>query len=366
MSGKIKVLVIGGIGFVGRHLVKLLVDSGACLLIRVVDKTVPAIAFLSPKHQEAFSNPTVQFMQGDMSRAATVDKAFTTEDGSKFTFVFNVCGESKYGQDEEAYQKKILDVVKAVGPKAAQHGVEKFVELSHAGIYDTIKKGTPDESAPLKPWTMQADYRLQAEQFLQAVPGLKLVILRPSIIYGIGDINGITPRLICARVYHHLNEKMKFLYNDDLRINTVHADDVARALWHAAINLPSGSVYNLSDRGNTTQGSLNSLIEQIFGIKTGFHSMAVNAAASMALKMTTEAVNDKHMQPWAEICEKHGIKNTPLTPYLDYELLHNKHYGADGTAIEKAGFTYLHPQMSADVLREQVDDFIALGLFPRW
>jgi hypothetical protein len=36
----------------------------------------------------------------------------------------------------QVYQKKILDVVTVCGKKAAEHGVDKFVEISHAQIYD--------------------------------------------------------------------------------------------------------------------------------------------------------------------------------------------------------------------------------------
>lgn len=39
------------------------------------------------------------------------------------------------------------------------------------------------------------------------------------------------PRLSCAAVYQASGEKMRFLWGEDLRINVVHADDVAAAMW---------------------------------------------------------------------------------------------------------------------------------------
>lgn len=33
------------------------------------------------------------------------------------------------------------------------------------------------------------------------------------------------------------------------------------------------------------------------------------------LKGTAEDANDKHLPPWAEICQSVGITNTPLSPY---------------------------------------------------
>jgi dTDP-D-glucose 4,6-dehydratase len=60
------------------------------------------------------------------------------------------------------------------------------------------------------------------------------------------------PRLICGAVYKHLDEKMKFLWGADLRLNTVHVNDVCKALWHVATKCPVGSIFNLADKGDTS------------------------------------------------------------------------------------------------------------------
>jgi nucleoside-diphosphate-sugar epimerase len=64
---KPNVLVLGGVGFIGRNLVKYLVDNNLAAKIRVVDKVLPAIAFLGEEHQAAFNNPIVEFMQGSLT-----------------------------------------------------------------------------------------------------------------------------------------------------------------------------------------------------------------------------------------------------------------------------------------------------------
>lgn len=30
-----------------------------------------------------------------------------------------------------------------------------------------------------------------------------------------------------------------------------------------------------------------------------------------------EDINDRHMRPWADACQRDGIANTPLNPFLD-------------------------------------------------
>ena len=54
-----------------------LVDRGLCARIRVVDRTMPAMAFLAPVHKAAFAAPEVEYKQADLTRQAGVDKAFT-------------------------------------------------------------------------------------------------------------------------------------------------------------------------------------------------------------------------------------------------------------------------------------------------
>jgi hypothetical protein len=64
------------------------------------------------------------------------------------------------------------------------------------------------------------------------------------------------------------------------------------------------------------------------------------------------------------ILQSKNITNTPLTPYLDEELLYNNAYSVDGSKIVKAGFNYKHPQVKEETLRETIKGFVSLGYFP--
>lgn len=66
----------------------------------------------------------------------------------------------------------------------------------------------------------------------------------------------------------------------------------------------------------------------------------------------TEESNEKHLAPWSEACSKDSITNTPLSPYIDQELLYNKHLHINGTKIENVGFVYDVPRPTLDLLRE--------------
>ena len=72
------------------------------------------------------------------------------------------------------------------------------------------------------------------------------------------------------------------------------------------------------------------------------------------------------MQPWSDICKRSGVMNTPLTPYLDQELLYNNSLSVDGSKIEsQLGFRYQVPAITEDRLREVLQGFVEVDIFPR-
>ncbi|EGC36085.1 hypothetical protein DICPUDRAFT_97694 [Dictyostelium purpureum] len=194
---KPNVLILGGVGFIGRNLVQYLVEQGNCAKIRVVDKVLPATAFLGKKHQEAFNNPIVEYMQGNLTSATSITKVFTLADGAKFNYVFNLAGETKYGQTDAVYNEKVYDVSIKCATEAAKVGVDKFIEVSTAQVYDSKKKASK-EADKTDPWTLIGKYKLKAEEDLKKIAGLNLVIVRPSVVYGPGDVLGVSPRIITA------------------------------------------------------------------------------------------------------------------------------------------------------------------------
>lgn len=328
--------------------------------IRIVDKVLPDTAYLNAEMKESFANPICEYMQGNLVNEGSIKKCFT--DATPFVYCFNCAGETKYGQQESVYQEKVLDLSRKCATAAKAAGVTRFIELSTCQLYEGDKKAAT-EASKLKPWTTIAEYKKQAEDALKAMD-LDVVFLRPAIVYGPGDLTGITPRFICGAVYKQLNETMEFLWTADLKMNTVHVRDVAKAMWHLTTNGANKAVYNLADKGDTTQGSINQFIEKTMGIKTGFAGKIKSNLAKIDMKGTTEWINERHLKPWSDICKATGIDNTPLTPYLDEELLRQNHVSVDGKAIEATGFTYDNPVMTEALVREQIAYFTSQGIFP--
>lgn len=285
------------------------------------------------------------------------------EDGSSFDYVVNFAAETKYGQTEEVYNEKVFTLSISCAKEAAKRNVKVFVEVSTAQVYDSGKKPS-NENGSCKPWTILAKHKLKAEEELKKIPGLNLIIVRPAIVYGPSDISGITPRLVVGAVYKELKEEMKLLWTKDLRINTVHVKDVAKGIWHLIMKGKVGETYNLADKGDTDQETINAIIRSIFKIETGFQGTIISNFAKLNLQSVTEDVNDKHLQPWSDLCRKSNVQNSPLTPYLDQELLYNNSLSVDGSKIEETGFQYDYPKITEELIKEVLQQFVEINIFP--
>jgi len=159
---------------------------------------------------------------------------------------------------------------------------------------------------------------------------------------------------------------MKFLWDKDLAMNAVHVDDVVAALWLSCTKVKAGTVLNLEDGTHLTQGQLNAMLGKIFKIDTGTWGSTLSAvAAKMSLSSIADEANDKHVPVWTKLCQEHKISNTPLSPYIDKELLANHPLCVDGTLITKEyGFEYTK-KCNEDTLKAQVQSFIDQGIFPK-
>lgn len=81
------------------------------------------------------------------------------------------------------------------------------------------------------------------------------------------------------------------------------------------------------------------------------------------MNSVVEEVNDKHMGPWAEACRKDGVENSPLSPYIDQELLYNKHLYLQPGKLSKTGFTYLYPKLTKTALKEVINNSLLQNVY---
>jgi nucleoside-diphosphate-sugar epimerase len=244
-------LILGGCGFIGRNLVKYLLDNNLASTIRVVDKRAPFMSFLSPDHKAALLNKEyVEFVQADLSEDDMVDAAFAPprSGSSSWDWIVNLVAETKMGSKDEFFDKGVTAAGKCVEAAARAGGCRKFIHVSTAAIYKPISttKGTA-ESGSVLPWSLVGEAAVRSEEAAKTASktatsgSVPLVILRPAMCYGPGDVNSLMPRCVIAATYKATAERMDFLWDASVKVSTVSVFDVVRAIYFCARKAENGA-----------------------------------------------------------------------------------------------------------------------------
>ncbi|KAH7274497.1 hypothetical protein FSOLCH5_000626 [Fusarium solani] len=375
MAEKPSVLIIGGLGYIGRFLALHIHKNELASEVRLVDKVLPQLAWLAPEFSEACSQD--KFMQADASRPEGLARIFDRPEGKQWDYVFNCGGETRHSQEDEVYKLRSLNLSIALGQEAAKRGVKAFVELSSGMVYKSDSSPSK-EGDKLKPWNRIAVFKLQAEEELSKIEGLNLVIVRLPHVYGPYASQWVATALSMARTYQHLEGEMKWLWTKDLRTNTAHIDDVTRALWMLAAWYDAGKagwdeasmgkipIFNIVDDGATSQGTIATIIGEIFKIETGFQGQLISTFARLNLDSVVDDVNDELLGPWADILADAGITRPgPLTPFMEKELLKDTDLSMEGSRLKTLlGFEYSKPKMTKELLEEVIESYRRMNWWP--
>ncbi|KAJ1645134.1 hypothetical protein LPJ64_003241 [Coemansia asiatica] len=377
-------LIFGCANFYGRALIQQLcserdravnaADDKQNWTIRGVDKVLPQLASF-PQNVLALYD-TFDYRMGNLRNHEFLQQVFSLDQGKTWDYVINFAAEHKFGQSTQVYEHDVYRLSMAIGKLAAQNNVGVLVQLSIAHVFKPKGNSRHAEDDKLEPPNDLCLAHVKAEKELSSIAGLPLVVLRPALCYGPGDRQNVVPMLIAALLSKVDGEKMPVLWDKDLRVNTVHVDDVASAALKTArwfCKKPGSVVFNLADPGDTTNAKLAQSVAAVFGSEPNFHSSAVNFIVKrLKTAELTEEVNESLLGPWMDLLAAHGISNSTLSPYLDQEhpycRLDSHPLGVDGSKIARIseiGFSYTHCQVTVEALKAIIDEFQELGQWPR-
>ncbi len=171
----------------------------------------------------------------------------------------------RYGADARAYRASNVDLVERVMRAGAGAGVRRFVLVSSVGVYGFPSALPIRETSPYAPRTLYSATKVEAEALarrLAAALGVELSIVRPTIVYGPGDRNGMMDKMaamIRAGTYRVVGSGNNVLHH-------THVDDIVDGLWLAATHPEAaGEDFIVAGPETTTLGALSALVARAVG-----------------------------------------------------------------------------------------------------
>nr|XP_019001896.1 uncharacterized protein I203_05606 [Kwoniella mangroviensis CBS 8507]OCF65357.1 hypothetical protein I203_05606 [Kwoniella mangroviensis CBS 8507] len=432
MSDKLKalelpplILILGGTTTIARTLSQYLLDpkSPKASFVRLADRfsVSPPTTYLDKSFLSLLNSDTskLEYKQVNLLNTSKYTELFTPPkefkgtkllprgkgDFEGFDIVFDLTGELGYDKPEilqisNTYQTA-LSLATSASTLPTNFKPKAYVRLTFPFYAQkSLPSSSPghSESTELTPDGVRG--RWWAET-LRGIGNLDLNfgVIRCAAWYGRGAYLGeIVPRLVVGHVYQYLKEEMKFLYNSDLRVNTVHSLDVAQSLYllslyllykprsevlkESAINVPftfstpSSSVaiplFNVVDENDSTQGSLAKIVAETWSIKFGFLNSAMASLVQQFAKNDftemVEDVNEMHVEAWSKMLASSDppIESSPITPFLDEHAFRKMSICLDGSKAKRLlGFKPIHPRVEVSELKEIVKEFQEDRLWPK-
>ena len=262
-----RICITGGAGFIGSHLVSLLVDDNEVVVYDNLHRNALQFAHLS-EHKH------LHFIKGDVLDYEATRQAI---DGCQIV-IHCAAIAGVYTVDRSAVRTMEVNLLGThqVVKAALATGVERFVEFSTSEVYGAfIHKGKEDDFTPIGPigesrWVYAAS-KLASEHLSYAhyrEDGLPLSIIRPFNVYGprqVGDgaIRGITLQA--------LRNLPITLYNDGTQIRSwCFVSDFVDGVLRCAENPAAiGQAFNIGNpQGTATNFELANLIIRLTNSKS--------------------------------------------------------------------------------------------------
>jgi len=264
-----RILVTGGAGYIGSHVVKQLGDAGHA--VTVLDN-------LSTGRREAVLSG--ELVVGDLGDSALLDTVLSQ---GQFDAVMHFAGSIVVPESVtdplKYYANNTANTLQLLGA-CVRHGVNRFIFSSTAAVYGIADKALVSEDEPLVPINPYGASKMMSERMIAdaaAAHPLKYVILRYFNVAGaeaggrLGQSGGVATHLIRVACQTALGLRPEMtIFGDDYPTpdgtcirDYVHVEDLARAHLEALGYLRRGSDSVVGNFGYGRGHSVREVIEAV-------------------------------------------------------------------------------------------------------
>ncbi len=264
-----RVLVTGGAGFIGSHLVDALMESGS--EVRVLDDLS---AGSLDNIKRWLNHERFEFIKGDMRDAETVKNAV---EGVEAVFHLAANPEVRIGSQspELLYETNVLITYNLLNA-IRDSNVEYLVFTSSSTVYgDADIIPTPEDYAPLEPISVYGGAKLAAEAMISGYAhtfDFKALIFRLANIIGERSNHGV--------IYDFINklrrnpEELEILGDGTQRKSYLHVSDTVEGMLHIFEHFKGENkavdFYNLGNEDWITVKEIAEIVSEEMGLNPAF------------------------------------------------------------------------------------------------
>ena len=255
-----RVLVTGGAGFIGSHLITRLVQEGYSILV---------LDDLSSGRLENLENHIrsnqISFVKGDIRDSSQLKEI--AADSDSIIHLAAIADHEKCLQDPALANNINGDGTRVVLEAAREHGVKNFVYTSSAALYGEPSKLPVSEDAPVSPLAPYGLSKLAGERYCLEYSrnyGMRVVCLRFFNVFGPRQTATQYSGVITEFMKKLRNREPPMIYGDGLQTRDfVNIRDIVEAIVLALGSKTAEGVYNIATGRETTINQLATTLTKI-------------------------------------------------------------------------------------------------------